>query len=75
MMASETLIWFVAIMILYDLFMHIVAFILTREKAKKLWWFPKFKINGKDSENFYHTFWIIYWGVAFFLIMYYLITI
>jgi len=74
-MSSEILVWIVAIMIFYDLFMHITAFSLGLEKARKLWWFPQFKIKGKYNVTFYQRFWISYWGLALFLVVYYLLTL
>lgn len=67
--------YILAIMILYDLQLHIIETIIgDKQKAmKNQYYWPPAKIFCDDSDYFYNIFWTIYWLIAFILLFVYII--
>ena len=69
-MNQDFLLYIVALMILYDLSIHIIYLLKIDEYLLKnnLNYWPNFK---KYSKNIYQLFWTIYWGGAFIILIFY----
>lgn len=62
-------------MIFYDLYLHVIETIIGnwRKAKKKVYYWPPSKIFKFDGDGFYNIFWTVYWGIAFILILIYLL--
>ncbi|MBD3203215.1 hypothetical protein GF327_02900 [Candidatus Woesearchaeota archaeon] len=60
------LIYVLAAMILYDLYLHIIELIHGNWKRawKKFYYWPPSKIFENKSDKFYNIFWTFYWIIA-----------
>ncbi|MBI2632412.1 hypothetical protein HYW75_05390 [Candidatus Pacearchaeota archaeon] len=68
------ILYLLIIMVFYDLSLHIIELLVGLKKAKKFRpYYPNFEIKGKWNFIYYTAFWIIYWGIAFILLIIYLI--
>jgi hypothetical protein len=54
------------VMTFYDFMLHLLRLILGLDRARKLWFWPKFLIGNQRK---YELIWTLYWGFAFLLII------
>ena len=72
-MALDIILYVLLIMVFYDFSLHLLEFVLGRNRARKIkYYWPRFLIGKRKT---YTKFWTIYWGIAFFLILIYIITL
>ena len=72
-MAAEIILYILIIMIFYDFSLHLLEFVLGIERARKIkYYWPSFLIGKRRR---YTVFWTTYWGTAFILVLFYMLTL
>lgn len=74
-MAAEIIPYILAVMIFYDLSLHLLELLLKKRALKIRYYWPKFLTNRRFDRRKYTMFWTAYWGLAFVLILLYITNI